>query len=101
MGTSGSKRIAKPAQPLELYAAKESAPSRAVWFYLVQVRTGVVIESHHSHETGDVLLQSKVPFELKVVDVLKGETKSDEFTKLNPHQCVPVLKDGELMVRER
>ncbi|XP_062502401.1 glutathione S-transferase theta-1-like [Corticium candelabrum] len=78
MGASSSKR-SKPSAPLELYMSKHSPTSRAVWFYFVQ---------------------NNLPLELKVLDLQKGESKSEEFTRLNPHQCVPFLKDGDTLVGE-
>jgi glutathione S-transferase len=78
-GASSSKRPKPPSQPLELYAGKLSPPSRAVWLYI---------------------LQNNLPIDVHEIDILKGETKTDEFTKLNPHQAVPVLKDRDVVVRE-
>jgi glutathione S-transferase len=46
-------------------------------------------------------MQNNLPIDVHEIDILKGETKTDEFTKLNPHQAVPVLKDRDVVVRER
>lgn len=37
----------------------------------------------------------KVPFEIVPINLLKGEQKSEEYAKVNPHMTVPSLKiDG-------
>ncbi|MBU2289284.1 MAG: glutathione S-transferase family protein [Gammaproteobacteria bacterium] len=41
-----------------------------------------------------------VPYELEVVDILKGEHKGPELTAKNPMGKVPTLVDGELVVTE-
>ena len=46
-------------------------------------------------------MQNGLLVEFHPIDVMKGETKTEEFTKMNPHQSVPVLKDRELVVVER
>ena len=42
-----------------------------------------------------------VPLELKEINVLTGENKTSEFTKLNSQQQVPVLVDDDLVLPER
>ncbi len=37
---------------------------------------------------------------LRMVDLIKGDQKSAEFTALNPNQRMPVLKDGEYVLWE-
>ena len=42
-----------------------------------------------------------VSLETKEVNVLTGENKTAEFTKLNPQQQVPLLVDGDVILPER
>ncbi len=39
-------------------------------------------------------------YEFKVVDLLKGENKTPEFLKLNPHHNLPTLVDGDFVTNE-
>ena len=39
-------------------------------------------------------------FELKNVNLIGGEHKGEEYTKLNPLQKIPVLTDGDFVVTE-
>ncbi|MBW8815701.1 MAG: glutathione S-transferase family protein [Caulobacterales bacterium] len=41
-----------------------------------------------------------VPFDVRTVDIRKGEQKDPEFLKLNPAGKVPTLTDGEVVVSE-
>jgi glutathione S-transferase len=41
-----------------------------------------------------------VPFDVKTVDIRKGEQKADWYLKLNPAGKVPTLTDGEVVVSE-
>lgn len=41
-----------------------------------------------------------LPFEVKTVDIRKGEQKSREYLKLNPAGKVPTLTDGDVVVSE-
>ena len=41
-----------------------------------------------------------VPYELKVVDIMKGEQKGVELVSKNPMGKLPTLLDGELVVTE-
>jgi glutathione S-transferase len=43
---------------------------------------------------------NNIEHEFKTVDIMKGEQKLPEFTKLNPLQKVPVLDDNGLILRE-
>lgn len=43
----------------------------------------------------------KIPLETKEINVLTGENKTPEFTKLNFQQQVPVLVDNDLVLPER
>ena len=39
-------------------------------------------------------------FNEKVIDLQKGEQHAPEFTKINPNETVPVIKDGDLCLFE-
>jgi len=41
-----------------------------------------------------------IEYEFKLVDLQKGENKSAEFLKLNPHHNIPVLVDGDFVTIE-
>ncbi|WP_293907740.1 glutathione S-transferase family protein [Phenylobacterium sp.] len=41
-----------------------------------------------------------VPFDVKIVDIRKGEQKKPEYLKLNPSGKVPTLTDGKVVVSE-
>ncbi|KAM3140683.1 Glutathione S-transferase theta-1 [Paramecium bursaria] len=60
--------------PLVLYYYPLSQPSRAVW---------------------QLLILGKVEFASKVINVMKDEERSEEYTKLIPTQAVPAITDGD------
>ncbi|XP_033054842.1 glutathione S-transferase theta-2B [Trachypithecus francoisi] len=64
---------------LELYLNLLSQPSRAV--YIFAKKNGI-------------------PFELRTVDIIKGQHRSNEFFQINSLQKVPVLKDGDFILTE-
>ncbi|XP_008566796.1 PREDICTED: glutathione S-transferase theta-2B-like isoform X1 [Galeopterus variegatus] len=64
---------------LELYLDLMSQPSRAV--YIFAKKNGI-------------------PFELRTVEVLKGQHLSKEFLQVNSLHRVPVLKDGDFILTE-
>jgi glutathione S-transferase len=41
-----------------------------------------------------------IDYTLRVVDLLKGEHKSPEYTALNPNQMMPTLRDGDYVLWE-
>lgn len=41
-----------------------------------------------------------VPYELRFVDIMKGEQKSKDVTALNPMGKIPVLTDGDTVITE-
>jgi len=41
-----------------------------------------------------------IKYEKKVVDILKGEHKSPEYTSVNPLQMIPAIKDGNFTLNE-
>lgn len=46
------------------------------------------------------LEEAGVPYELKIVDILKGEQKQPGFVALNPMGKLPTLVDGDVVVTE-
>lgn len=51
-----------------------------------------------------VLLAGKalgVTFELQNIDLIKGETKTPDFAKMNPQKAIPVLNDNGFILQER
>jgi glutathione S-transferase len=47
-----------------------------------------------------VLNELGVAFELQLVDPKKGETRTPEYLKLNPHARVPTLVEGDMVMYE-
>lgn len=64
---------------LKLYGNLLSQPARAVAVFLSA---------------------NKVPFETKLIDIMKGDNKKPEFLKLNPFHKIPVIDDNGFVVRE-
>lgn len=42
-----------------------------------------------------------IHFDLKVLNVIKGEHMKAEFTSMNPQHCIPTIKDETLVLWER
>ncbi|CAK72830.1 unnamed protein product (macronuclear) [Paramecium tetraurelia] len=57
-------------------------------------------QSPPSRAVRSLLLLSKVVFQGKVVDLMKGEHKTPEYQYINPNQSLPALVDGELKLFE-
>ncbi|XP_051009191.1 glutathione S-transferase theta-2 [Acomys russatus] len=64
---------------LELYLDLRSQPSRAV--YIFAKKNGI-------------------PFQMRTVDILKGQHMSEQFFQVNCLRKVPVLKDGNFVLTE-
>jgi len=63
----------------------------------------VLYGSHLSTCTNSVkafFRAAKIPYEFKDINFNTGDHKTEAFTKLNPFQKVPVLVDGNLVLRE-
>ena len=46
------------------------------------------------------LIASNIEHDLKLIDIIKGEQKTPEYTAINPMQKVPALVDGDLKLNE-
>ncbi|CAK6439962.1 unnamed protein product [Pipistrellus nathusii] len=44
--------------------------------------------------------KNSIPFELRIVELLKGQHLSEDFALVNPAQKVPALKDGDFTLTE-
>lgn len=64
---------------LELYLDLLSQPCRAVYIFAKK---------------------NRIPFELRPVELLKGQHLSDDFAQVNPNKKVPALKDGDFTLTE-
>jgi len=47
-----------------------------------------------SRAVRSLLLLAKIEYNEKVIDILKSENKSEIYTKINPNQTVPSIKQG-------
>lgn len=56
--------------------------------------------SGNAREVRIVLAEKGLEYESAIVDVMKGETRTPEFLRLNPFGKVPVLVDGEVTLYE-
>lgn len=65
---------------LELYLDLMSQPCRAV--YIFAKKNGI-------------------PFQLRTIELLKGQQYTDSFAQVNPLRKVPALKDGDFVLAER
>jgi glutathione S-transferase len=53
-----------------------------------------VAYSGNSYKVRLLLAQLGIPCEIVEVDILKGESRTPEFLKINPNGRTPVLDDG-------
>lgn len=65
---------------VEFYYHRQSPPSCLVWMTLKEL--GIDYKGNH-------------------IDLIKGEQKSEAYTKINPAQQVPAIKDGDFLLAER
>ncbi|XP_071957681.1 glutathione S-transferase theta-1-like [Antedon mediterranea] len=65
-----------PQEPINVYVVRLSPPCRAVWIYLAQ---------------------NKIPYNLIDVDYKQGNR---ELAERNPHESVPTIVDGDIVVFE-
>uniref|UniRef100_A0A8C8W8R2 glutathione transferase n=1 Tax=Peromyscus maniculatus bairdii TaxID=230844 RepID=A0A8C8W8R2_PERMB len=65
---------------LELYLDLMSQPCRAVYIFAKK---------------------NNIPFQLRTIDLLKGQHYTDDFAQVNPLRKVPALKDGDFVLAER
>jgi glutathione S-transferase len=59
-----------------------------------------VAYSGNSYKVRLLLAQLSVPCEIVEVDILKGESRTTEFLKINPNGRTPVLDDNGFMLAE-
>uniref|UniRef100_A0A8C8W2Z2 glutathione transferase n=1 Tax=Peromyscus maniculatus bairdii TaxID=230844 RepID=A0A8C8W2Z2_PERMB len=64
---------------LELYLDLMSQPCRAVYIFAKK---------------------NNIPFQLRTIDLLKGQHYTDDFAQVNPLRKVPALKDGDFVLAE-
>ncbi|XP_051042876.1 glutathione S-transferase theta-3 isoform X2 [Phodopus roborovskii] len=65
---------------LELYLDLMSQPCRAVYIFAKK---------------------NDIPFQLRTIELLKGQHYTDDFAQVNPLRKVPALKDGDFNLAER
>ncbi len=56
--------------------------------------------SQHSRRVVTLLEEANIPYEGKLVDMMKGEYLSAEFLAINPNHQVPTLFDGHIKIHE-
>jgi glutathione S-transferase len=56
--------------------------------------------SPNSRKVHAVAIQLQLPLELEFVDIVKGESQTPAFLKLNPTGRTPVLQDGDFILWE-
>jgi glutathione S-transferase len=59
-----------------------------------------VAYSGNSYKVRLLLAHLGIPYELVEVDILKGESRTPEFLKINPNGRTPVLDDGGFILAE-
>ncbi|CAK90505.1 unnamed protein product (macronuclear) [Paramecium tetraurelia] len=56
--------------------------------------------SSPSRAVRSLFLMAKIEYNEKVIDILKSENKSDNYTQINPNQTVPCIKQGTFTLFE-
>ncbi|CAD8130459.1 unnamed protein product [Paramecium sonneborni] len=56
--------------------------------------------SSPSRAVRSLLLLAKIEFNEKIIDILKSENKSDQYSLINPNQTVPSIKQGSFTLFE-
>ncbi len=56
--------------------------------------------SQHSRRVVSLLEEANIPYDAKLVDMMKGEYLSPEFLAINPNHQVPTLIDGDIKIHE-
>ena len=51
-------------------------------------------QTPNGHKASIMLEETGLPYEVRVVDIEKGEQRAPSFLALNPNRTVPVLKDN-------
>mmetsp|Transcript_38837 Transcript_38837/g.54159 ORF Transcript_38837/g.54159 Transcript_38837/m.54159 type:complete len:217 (-) Transcript_38837:42-692(-) len=64
---------------VQIYCHPISQPSRSVHMFVVA---------------------ADIDHEYKMIDIMKGEQKREEYSQINPHQKVPALVDGDFKMSE-
>ena len=59
-----------------------------------------VAYSGNSYKVRLLLSQLRIPYEIVEVDILKGESRTAEFLKINPNGRTPVLDDNGFVLAE-
>ncbi len=54
----------------------------------------------NGHKISIMLEELNVPYNVKKIDILKGDQKSPDFLKINPNGKIPALVDGDTTVFE-
>jgi glutathione S-transferase len=58
------------------------------------------IGSQPSRAVKALLLAGNIPHKEVSIDIMKGEQKGEEYTRINPRQLVPYIKDGDFGLSE-
>ena len=41
-----------------------------------------------------------IPYDFHKIDLMKGETRTPSFLRLNPQHTIPVMKDGDVVLND-
>lgn len=56
--------------------------------------------SQHARRVVSLLEEAQLPYEIKPIDMAKGEFRSPEYLAINPNGQIPTLLDGDLKIHE-